>query len=849
MSDDANVSKAAASPLVPSQALIHHNAEDRKEGDKVKPGRRRRPKPRRSAKKKKGETASVTENISEVRTDEKMKGTDSTHNNNPVDTSGSNMGRSENSRNRKRRPKKKWTWRRLLRKNKEQVGNSSKSLANDDAKCGKIKKSKSGENDLDFDDESVIVDPISLDPLDKLQYPPFVLVVNAPSEGEPDLIRFPKTKEEAKDFDINQYHLFDGRVLAYYLVSQMQFIDPLNRRDLSTAELSHLDCYLKEHMLIPKTSKGNRRKNKNKVGVVMEAYKTKEQAGAVNEAGQAAQSEHARADSIQREATEILHALFSGNNGSHSRNQPRNSTSHSSQSGPNSSFITQFEREHREEERSFRTRLAATQHTRNGGYEPQGLRIIDEDSHPELVGDVVQSVNTNHANMPMVNHHHDNYYGESRQGQDAITNSAHSSTGIVVIDEDRFPALHGQSSNSIMGVSHTLNGQFHERRIGQVSPLSSSQPSLNAFPSLDTATTIDSFSNINRKPTSCKNEKSSNNISSSLKRISKLVKPTDRKEVAKQRRARDNARRMLEVSQMTYEEAILHDQGHSSEVVESMDDKSEQINSSQPPVAVNEAKIERNRNLADALGVKSAANRQNDCMRGWSRLSATGNHPLFDEFQSELTMADYPDSLKREAKENIGLILKIERRWKLFLKDDKLMSFQCNPMSKPLRRLIHEYSDFWFLQTQSFDPQPKRYVNCVKTVETKVPHPLLSDSVRSWRGNSETTTALVEQKFISEDVKLDGKVRECGDDMKLRSKLVLAPRTLPLDMPPLKLERQVVDDKKRLKRNERAVKETEGDEIRSKTIFDAFASDSDSDENGSIWTQETPPSFSDEENI
>jgi len=650
MSDDANVAKAAPSPLVPSQALLHQNAEDRKEGDKVKLGRRRRPKPRRNAKTKKGETASVTENRPEVRTDDKIKGTDKTHNNNPVDTSGSNMGRSQNSRNRKRRSKKKWTWRRLLQKNEEQVANSSKSLANDDSKSGINKTSTSGDNDLDFDDESVIVDPISLDPLDKLQYPPFVLVVNAPAEGEPDLIRFPKTKEEAKGFDINQYHLFDGRVLAYYLVSQMQFIDPLNRRDLSTAELNHLDCYLKEYMLIPR----NRRKNKKKVGVVMEAYKSKEQAGAVNEAGQAAQSEHARADAMQRDATEILHALFSGNNGSHSRTQPHNSTSHSSRSGPSSSFITQFEREHREEERSFRTRLAATQHTRNGGYETQGLRIIDEDSHPELAGDVVQAVNTNHASMPMGSHHHDNYYGESRQGHDAITNSAHSSTGIVVIDEDRFPALHGQSSNSIMGVSHTSNGQFNERRIGQVSPLSSTQSNLNAFPSLETATRIDSFSNINGQPTSSMNLKWSNNISSSLKRISNLVKPTDRKEVAKQRRARDNARRMLEVSQLTYEEAILHDQGHSSEVVDSMDDMSEQINLSQPPVAVNEAKIERNRNLADALGVKSAAKRQSDCMRGWSRLSTTGNHTLFDEFQSELTMADYPDSLKREAKENIG---------------------------------------------------------------------------------------------------------------------------------------------------------------------------------------------------
>lgn len=80
------------------------------------------------------------------------------------------------------------------------------------------------------------------------------------------------------------------------------------------------------------------------------------------------------------------------------------------------------------------------------------------------------------------------------------------------------------------------------------------------------------------------------------------------------------------------------------------------------------------------------------------------------------------------------VLLKIERRWKSFLEDDTAASLPLNKMEKPVRALVHEYATNWKLHTESFDPEPKRYVHCVKLRDTCAPYPLLSDAVRSWRG-------------------------------------------------------------------------------------------------------------------
>jgi hypothetical protein len=59
------------------------------------------------------------------------------------------------------------------------------------------------------------VDPISLDPIADLNYPPFELLNDGSGE---------------------QATFFDGRILAHYLVSTGNFTHPMTRRELTVKE-------------------------------------------------------------------------------------------------------------------------------------------------------------------------------------------------------------------------------------------------------------------------------------------------------------------------------------------------------------------------------------------------------------------------------------------------------------------------------------------------------------------------------------------------------------------------------------------------------------------------------------
>eukprot|EP00965_Chrysotila_dentata_P205107 6182754-Pleurochrysis_carterae.AAC.2 len=73
------------------------------------------------------------------------------------------------------------------------------------------------------------VDPISLEPLAELGYPPFELRAAREQETQNDL--------------------FDGKLLASYLVSTGQFFHPISRRALDKDECAALDEYLVNHRL------------------------------------------------------------------------------------------------------------------------------------------------------------------------------------------------------------------------------------------------------------------------------------------------------------------------------------------------------------------------------------------------------------------------------------------------------------------------------------------------------------------------------------------------------------------------------------------------------------------------
>ena len=78
---------------------------------------------------------------------------------------------------------------------------------------------------------ATVSDPISLEPLRALRYPPFSL------RADPSL-------DHGTSGD-----WFDGQVLASYLISTGNFTHPISRRDLSRADCEGLDSYLMQHDL------------------------------------------------------------------------------------------------------------------------------------------------------------------------------------------------------------------------------------------------------------------------------------------------------------------------------------------------------------------------------------------------------------------------------------------------------------------------------------------------------------------------------------------------------------------------------------------------------------------------
>ena len=126
--------------------------------------------------------------------------------------------------------------------------------------------------------EDSIVDPISLEPIRDLEYPPFEVV----SEH---------TKTGGGPGSGRVVHYFDGQFLAHYVVSTANFINPVNRDQLDRDVCMRLDAYLRENNL-PSAQ-------------VTECYRLFEASSAKQ---QGEESAHAR--QLRQEATAVMAALF-----------------------------------------------------------------------------------------------------------------------------------------------------------------------------------------------------------------------------------------------------------------------------------------------------------------------------------------------------------------------------------------------------------------------------------------------------------------------------------------------------------------------------------------------------------
>ena len=99
------------------------------------------------------------------------------------------------------------------------------------------------------------VDPISLEPLAELPYPPFRLKAlrgNGKSSNNGSIVTAAaafvgdgRRQNGGEEEGAHVIHYFDGRILAAYCVSQMSFINPFNRSALSFDDCRRLDAYLR----------------------------------------------------------------------------------------------------------------------------------------------------------------------------------------------------------------------------------------------------------------------------------------------------------------------------------------------------------------------------------------------------------------------------------------------------------------------------------------------------------------------------------------------------------------------------------------------------------------------------
>ncbi|KAL7434009.1 hypothetical protein ACHAXM_003814 [Skeletonema potamos] len=574
-------------------------------------------------------------------------------------------------------------------------------------------------------------DPISLDPLEDLPYPPFALVVDEPyipiypgmwppQEGEGnekdddasnleneanrelqilkeqwgDIALVQKknastSKKVETDSSVNiqgrRFNLFDGRALANYVVSELQFIDPFNRRDLTRSELQALDAYLAVHKL-------------GTAGVV-EAYD--DNGTTISTAGAQAQTPGGRALMLQQRAQAIRDSLYQSGRQRQQQGGSQDMRRVQTWQGSNmredtdlGAVTNQFQRMYAAHERgergsggsnvpsNYQTSFQPFQQD-TGIYDEGGLLMIDDDINPGLRSRIVDS---------------------TRGTADSISHEAQAR-------DNSFPSLQNNAASEVTAPT----------------PASAS---LKKAPKVD-------------------------GHSKGLSKIGKMVKQTDPKEVERQRKAREEASRRAELSRQMFFDPSKPETTTTRGLLTAP------VRTQQN--SVSEAVLERNRNLAFALGVAPSTVRNESSLTGWARPTTVDIE--VDEFGNELNLAQYPDALLAEAKERMGELVKLEKQWKKFLADDKEASYSLKAMAKPLRKFVHEYSDFWRLHTESFDPEGRRYIYCKKLADTATPHPLLSEAARKWRGPTPGSisaailnTSLPKSAVTSDGWRLEGRV-------------------------------------------------------------------------------------------
>jgi len=512
---------------------------------------------------------------------------------------------------------------------------------------------------------------------------------NNNNEDNSDTHKAKPTSNQTPPLQNRVFNLFDPHILSNYLISTLQFIDPLNRRDLTRPELQALDAHLRAYRL-------------GKPHVV-EAYD--EKGVTVSAAGSRAQTTSGRAEILQQEARNILAGFFRGE-------RPRYARGSEGHGSRPSQEPHQHQQQHQHQQGS----------ERDDG--------VTNDFQRMYMAQEGRNRRRRQDNSTAVANGRDHDHG-----QNADTGIYGNESGLVMIDDDINPGLRSgvpsddrnrngsytQSTHNNLGSLYSAR-HITERYSQEAQIRDTNFPSLSAAAS-SSANAVNSDPNATTSANTTAKKAAppvSGPPSKSLLKITNVVKKTDPAEVARQKKAREEAQRKAAMTQLNY-----FDPSTANSTLLTAPTPMQRL----PP---SEAILERNRNLAMALGVAPSTIRNDVSLTGWAR--PTTVEIQLDQFGNELNTAQYPDSLLAQAKERMTELLKVEKIWKKFLADDREASCSLRPMDRPLRKFIHEYSDFWKLHTQSFDPEGKRYIHCGKLMDTAMPYPLLSEAVKKWRG-------------------------------------------------------------------------------------------------------------------
>ena len=402
-----------------------------------------------------------------------------------------------------------------------------------------------------------------------MQYPPFALAIEEPyvsipiwpiqDEKETQVDKEKKEKERqakllqsqwgsnvslddehmqshTKNEQLEHVHLFDGKVLAMYLVSQLQFIDPLNRRDLTREEIINLDLYLRKHNL--------------QQASVLEAFDSR--IATLNRAGISGQSQNARATILQQEVRSLLNSFFQNN----------------TQVSNNNNGDIQHDRN----TRNTRTRRQSSGNERGNQFAQQYRRNTQSNNNI--------SEETNN--------------GQIYEGHSIEATGVYSGMGMLIIDDNANPGLRGVNNASY---------QFHDTSLSSSVPAqASSSPSISHssrshdFPALSNVRKMVEIANKNELKVNNNNPRKPK-ASKSLLKISNVIAKTNLKQQIKQKKAREEALRKMEVANLPFEEYIMQGEESNTDIVDRVvhqEDKTSMLDHSRGPT---DKQIERNKIL------------------------------------------------------------------------------------------------------------------------------------------------------------------------------------------------------------------------------------------------------------